>query len=258
MLEIEDICMSYGEIQVLHEVCLRVDRGEIVAIVGSNGAGKTSLLRCLSGLEPVSSGRMTFLDLDITHIRPDEVVGLGICQVPEGRHIFPTLSVYGNLEMGGYLRNRRGSKAQFLKALEFVFELFPILKSRKKQKGGTLSGGEQQMLAIARALMASPELLMLDEPSMGLAPMVVRDIFRAIVNLNRGGLTVLLVEQDAATSLTISTRGYVLQLGRIALEGPGRELLNDNAVKAIYLGERAPETRLKEKTHQGSSPGLQD
>jgi len=243
MLEIENICMSYGEIQVLHDVYLRLNQGEIVAIVGSNGSGKTSLLRCLSGLQKLSSGRVSFLDVDITNIRPHRVVNLGICQVPEGRHIFPTLSVFSNIEMGAFLRSTRTSKAGFLDTLEFVFELFPILKIRKKQKGGTLSGGEQQMLAIARALMAKPKLLMLDEPSMGLAPLIVRDIFKAIRHLNSKGLTVLLVEQDVANSLPISTRGYVMQLGRMVLEGKGKELLLDNTVKAIYLGERTTQAQ---------------
>jgi branched-chain amino acid transport system ATP-binding protein len=238
MLEIEDVCMSYGEVQVLHDVCLRVIKGEIVAIVGSNGSGKTSLLRCLSGLQPASAGRISFLGVDISHMRPDSLVSLGISQVPEGRHIFPTLSVYANLEMGAYLQSRRKSKAELLEAFEFVFELFPILRTRRKQKGGTLSGGEQQMLAIARALTAAPQLLILDEPSMGLAPLVVRDILKAIRHLNGTGLTVLLVEQNVAASLAISTRGYVLQLGRVVLEGKGEELLEDNAVRAIYLGER--------------------
>ncbi len=238
MLEIKNICMSYGEIQVLHDVVLCVNRGEIVGIVGSNGSGKTSLLRCLSGLQPVSSGRVSFLDEDITNMRPDRLVRLGICQVPEGRHIFSTLSVYSNLEMGAYIKGNRKSRAEFLDALHFVFELFPILENRKRQKGGTLSGGEQQMLAIARALMSGPRLLMLDEPSMGLAPLIVRDIFAGIRQLNRKGLTVLLVEQDVAASLAISTRGYVLQLGRVVLEGTGQALLENEAVKAIYLGEK--------------------
>jgi branched-chain amino acid transport system ATP-binding protein len=241
MLEIEDLCMSYGEIQVLHDVCLRVNQGEIVAIVGSNGSGKTSLLRCLSGLQTISSGRVSFFETDITSMRPDRMVRLGICQVPEGRHIFPTLSVYGNLEMGAYLRSAQRSGTEFQDALEFVFALFPVLKIRKKQKGGTLSGGEQQMLAIARSLMSRPRLLMLDEPSMGLAPLLVKDIFKAVRNLNQRGLTVLLVEQDVATSLSISSRGYVLKLGRIVLEGPGQALLSDKSVKAIYLGEKIAE-----------------
>jgi branched-chain amino acid transport system ATP-binding protein len=182
---------------------------------------------------------MSFLDMDITHMRADRLVGMGVCQVPEGRHIFPALSVYANLEMGAYLRSGRSARAKFEKTIQFLFQLFPILEQRKKQKGGTLSGGEQQMLAIARALMAAPKLLMLDEPSMGLAPLVVKEIFKTIRHLNQQGLTVLLVEQDVETSLSISKRGYALQLGRIVLEGSGQELLENEEVKAIYLGKRA-------------------
>jgi len=238
MLKIEKLSLSYGEIEVLHDVSLHVDHKEIVAIVGSNGSGKTTLLRSISGLLPVSSGRISFLDIDVTHTRADKLVGMGLCQVPEGRHIFPALSVYANLEMGAYLRSGRRARAESEKTIQFLFELFPILAQRKKQKGGTLSGGEQQMLAMARALMAAPKLLMLDEPSMGIAPLVVRDIFRTIKNLNSEGLTVLLVEQDVEASLSISKRGYALQLGRIVLEGPGRELLSNEEVKAIYLGKK--------------------
>ena len=238
MLKIEEVSLSYGEIEVLHEISLHVNHKEIVAIVGSNGSGKTTLLRSVSGLLSVSSGRISFLDVDITHTRADKLVGMGLCQVPEGRHIFPALSVHANLEMGAYLRSGRKARAESEKTIQFLFELFPILAQRKKQKGGTLSGGEQQMLAMARALMAAPKLLMLDEPSMGIAPLVVRDIFRTIKRLNSEGLTVLLVEQDVEASLSISKRGYALQLGRIVLEGSGRELLSNEEIKAIYLGKR--------------------
>ena len=238
MLNIEKLSLSYGEIEVLHDVSLQVDHKEIVAIVGSNGSGKTTLLKSISGLLPVSSGRISFLDVDITHMRADRLVGMGLCQVPEGRHIFPALSVYANLEMGAYVCSGRRTRAEFEKTIQFLFDLFPILEQRKKQKGGTLSGGEQQMLAIARALMAAPKLLMLDEPSMGLAPLIVRDIFKTIKTLNHEGLTVLMVEQDVQASLAISKRGYALQLGRIVLEGSGQELLANEEVKAIYLGKR--------------------
>lgn len=239
MLEIENLHISYGEIQVLHDVCLNVNNREIVSIVGSNGSGKTTLLRSISSLLPVPSGRITFLGVEINSMRPDKVVRLGICHVPEGRHIFPTLSVHDNLEMGAYLRSKGKSRTQFYQDLEFIFGLFPTLKERKKQKGGTLSGGEQQMLAIARALMTKPNLLMLDEPSMGLAPLMIRHIFDSIKQLNHQGLTVLLVEQDVEASLSISARGYVLQLGRIALEGLGPEILANELVKTIYLGKRS-------------------
>jgi len=230
--------MSYGAVAVLHDVAMKVGQGEIVAIVGSNGSGKTTLLRCLSGVQQLSSGRVTFMDEDITNMSPDRVVGLGICQAPEGRHIFPTLSVQDNLEMGAYLRRVRRSRGAFADRLAFVFDRFPVLKERRKQKGGTLSGGEQQMLAIGRALMAMPRLLILDEPSMGLAPLMVENIFDAVTELNRSGLTVLLVEQDVEAALSIAKHAYVLQLGRVVLEGSGEELLADESVKAIYLGER--------------------
>jgi|APSaa5957512622_1039677.scaffolds.fasta_scaffold18282_3 branched-chain amino acid transport system ATP-binding protein len=236
MLKIENLSLSYGEIEVLHGVSLHVDHKEIVAIVGSNGSGKTTLLRSISGLLPVSSGRISFGDVDITHMRADKLVRMGICQIPEGRHIFPALSVYANLEMGAYVRRGRSARVEFEKNIQFIFELFPILEHRKKQKGGTLSGGEQQMLAMARALMAAPKLLMLDEPSMGIAPLVVKNIFRTIRQLNSQGLTVLMVEQEVEASLSISKRGYALQLGRIVLEGTGQELLANEQVKAIYLG----------------------
>lgn len=236
MLEIKELCVSYGELEVLHGVNMEVRRGEIVAIVGSNGSGKTTFLRTVSGLVPVVSGRMTYLGTDITAKRPDSLVKMGICQVPEGRHIFPTLSVYDNLRMGAYLRKQTRKSGGLHSAFQQVFALFPILEKRKTQKGRTLSGGEQQMLAIARALMIEPKLLMLDEPSMGLAPMAVRAIFDTLRHLNGQGLTVLLIEQDVKSSLAISRRGYVLQLGRIVLEGTGPELLADEAVKAVYLG----------------------
>jgi len=241
MLKIEKLRVAYGQINALHDVCLHVSEGEIVSIVGSNGSGKTTLLMGISGILPVSSGRATFLARDITNARPDILVKMGVCQVPEGRHIFPTLSVSDNLKMGAYAIRGRKNRSEIKETLQLALHLFPILEERKNQKGGTLSGGEQQMLAIARALMARPRLLMFDEPSMGVAPLIVSVIFQAIQRLNRDGLTVLLVEQDIEASLAISTRGYVLQLGRIVLEGSGRELLANKEVKAIYLGKRDKE-----------------
>jgi branched-chain amino acid transport system ATP-binding protein len=238
MLEIEDLYVSYGEIDALHEVCLHVESGEVVSIVGANGSGKTTLLRSISGLVPIASGRIVFYQEEITRLQPEDLVRRGICQVPEGRHIFPTLSVFDNLEMGVYLRRGRRSRREFGEDLDFVFGLFPVLKERTRQKGGSLSGGEQQMLAIARALVSRPKLMMLDEPSMGLAPLLVRHIFATIRKLNDQGLTVLLVEQDVEASLSISARGYVLQLGRVALEGTGPQLLANSAIRAIYLGKK--------------------
>jgi branched-chain amino acid transport system ATP-binding protein len=239
MLKIENLCVAYGQIKVLHDVCLRVKEGEIVAIVGSNGSGKTTLLMSISGIIDIGSGRMTFLNCDITRSKADKIVEMGICHVPEGRHIFPTLSVYDNLQMGAFLRKKKNERKTFRQDLEFAFKIFPILEERQKQKGGTLSGGEQQMLAIARALMAGPKLLMLDEPSMGVAPLIARNLFLTISELNREGLTVLLVEQDVEASLCISTRGYVMQVGRVALEGSGQGLLANEEVKAIYMGKKS-------------------
>jgi branched-chain amino acid transport system ATP-binding protein len=239
VLEIKNLFVSYGKIQILRDICLRVNPREIVAIVGANASGKTTLLRSISGLLEVASGRITFLDTEITRMRPDTLVSFGICQVPEGRHIFPKLSVFNNLEMGAYLRSKGEFRREFHRNIDYVFRLFPILAQRKKQKAGTMSGGEQQMLAIARALMSGPKLLMLDEPSVGLAPLIVRQIFKTIKELNAEGLTILLVEQEVEASLSISDRGYVLQLGHLVLEGLGSEILGTEQVKAIYLGKKS-------------------
>jgi branched-chain amino acid transport system ATP-binding protein len=238
MLEIRNLFVSYSKVQVLHDVCLDVNEREIVSIVGANASGKTTLLRSISGLLGVTSGRITFRGTEITQMRPDRLVSLGICQVPEGRHIFPKLSVYNNLEMGAYLRSQGKFQKEFHENIDYVFQLFPILGERQKQKGGTLSGGQQQMLSIARALMSKPKLLMLDEPSVGLAPLIVRQIFATVKQLNDQGLTILLVEQEVEASLCISARGYVLQLGRVVLEGVGPELLVSEEVRAIYLGKK--------------------
>ncbi|MEW5725050.1 MAG: ABC transporter ATP-binding protein [Thermodesulfobacteriota bacterium] len=237
MLCLEGLSVSYGQVQALREVSLEVRPGEIVAIVGANGAGKTTLLQAVSGLLPKAAGRVIFQDKDVSRRRPDELVRLGLGQVPEGRHIFPTLSVEDNLKMGAYLRSGK-TRGEFESDRDQMFELFPILKERRRQKGGTLSGGEQQMLAIARALMGRPRLLMLDEPSMGLAPLLVRQIHDTIRKVNAQGLTVVLVEQEVEASLAMAGRGYVLQLGRLVMAGTGRELLADETVKAIYLGKQ--------------------
>ncbi len=231
LLDIEDIHVFYGQVQALKGVSLSVDRGEIVALIGANGAGKTTTLKTVSGLRPVRQGRIVLDGKDITHLAGHKRVRLGLCQAPEGRGIFPGMTVVENLEMGAYDRTGR-----FDEDFERVYSLFPRLAERKTQLGGTLSGGEQQMLAIGRALMARPQVLLLDEPSMGLAPKLVSQIFRIIKEINEQGTTVLLVEQNAVQALSLAHRAYVLELGRVARTAPARELLDDPAVRAAYLG----------------------
>jgi branched-chain amino acid transport system ATP-binding protein len=210
-----------------------VDQGEIVALIGANGAGKTTTMRAISGLRPVAKGSISFAGQDITRLRADKRVILGIGQSPEGRGVFPGMSVLENLEIGAYTRRDRPAIAS---DLERVFGLFPRLLERRKQAGGTLSGGEQQMLAVGRAMMTRPKLLLLDEPSMGLAPMLIQQIFEIITEINQQGTTILVVEQNAQQALSRAHRAYVLETGRIVKEGSGRELLNDPAVKDAYLG----------------------
>ena len=233
MLEVRDIHTYYGNIQALRGVSLRIEAGEIVTLIGANGAGKTTTLMSISGVTPPKNGAITFLGQDVTRLSTERIVSLGITQVPEGRMIFPRLTVKENLLMGGYLRR---DKAGVRADEEHVYELFPVLRERRAQMGGTLSGGEQQMLAIGRALLARPKLLLLDEPSLGLAPLVVENIFEIIQQINRDGVTVLLVEQNAQMALQIAHRGYVLETGRLTLEGPARDLLNDPKVRSAYLG----------------------
>ncbi|MGH8776704.1 MAG: ABC transporter ATP-binding protein [Jiangellaceae bacterium] len=235
LLEIEDLTVHYGRIQALHGISLRVDDGEVVTLIGANGAGKTTTMKAISGLRQPTSGRIRFDGKDITRMRADLRVLLGISQAPEGRGIFPGMSVMENLEMGCYARKDPGG-VQRDEDLERVFTLFPPLAERKDQVGGTLSGGEQQMLTIARALMARPRLLLLDEPSMGLAPRLIRQIFDIITEINSQGTTVLVVEQNAQQSLSHAHRGYVMETGTILKQGAGDELLVDPAVKAAYLG----------------------
>ncbi|WP_029458823.1 ABC transporter ATP-binding protein [Solidesulfovibrio alcoholivorans] len=233
MLEVRDIHTYYGNIQALRGVSLRIEAGEIVTLIGANGAGKTTTLMSISGVTPPKNGAITFLGQDVTRLSTERIVSLGITQVPEGRMIFPRLTVKENLLMGGYLRR---DKAGVRADEEHVYELFPVLRERRAQMGGTLSGGEQQMLAIGRALLARPKLLLLDEPSLGLAPLVVENIFEIIQQINKDGVTVLLVEQNAQMALQIAHRGYVLETGRLTLEGPARDLLNDPKVRSAYLG----------------------
>ncbi|HVF33162.1 MAG TPA: ABC transporter ATP-binding protein [Acidimicrobiales bacterium] len=234
MLELEDVHVHYGKVAALRGVSVSVDEGEIVSLIGANGAGKTTTLKTISGLRPVSSGRIRFAGEDITGTAPHTLVRKGLCQAPEGRGIFPGMSVRENLEMGTYARGRKGGSSAA--ELARVLALFPRLEERIAQPGGTLSGGEQQMLAIGRALMAQPKVLLLDEPSMGLAPMLVAQIFEIITEINGQGTTILLVEQNAAQALQRAHRAYVLETGTVVKGGPARELLDDAAVKAAYLG----------------------
>ncbi|MEV4809926.1 ABC transporter ATP-binding protein [Micromonospora avicenniae] len=233
LLEIDDVSLLYGRIQALHGISLTVEEGEIVALIGANGAGKSTTMRAISGIRPVASGRIRFDGEDITKLRADLRVRRGLCQAPEGRGIFPGMTVLENLDMGAYTRRDRAGIAQ---DLDRVLNLFPRLAERRKQQGGTLSGGEQQMLAVGRALMSRPKLLLLDEPSMGLAPMLIQQIFTIITEINEQGTTILLVEQNAQQALARAHRAYVLETGRIVKSGTGEELLHDPSVKDAYLG----------------------
>ncbi|MET7773697.1 ABC transporter ATP-binding protein [Nocardia sp. NPDC005366] len=227
--------VNYGRIQALHGISLKVAEGELVTLLGANGAGKTTTMRALSGLLPLTEGRILFEGRDITKLKAHERVIGGLIQAPEGRGVFPGMTVQENLDMGCYGRGFK-QKVEYSRTLEWVFELFPRLSERRKQVGGTLSGGEQQMLAIGRSLMARPRLLLLDEPSMGLAPMVIQQIFRIISEINQQGTTVLLVEQNAQQALARSDRAYILETGEVTKTGTGGELLTDSAVKSAYLG----------------------
>ena len=233
MLRVNDIDVSYGQVQILRKVSFDIQEKEIVSLLGSNGAGKTTTVSAVSGILPVSRGQVVFMDEDITRVESYDRVEMGLVQVPEGRKLFPTLTVVENLEMGSYLK---GPKALRQESMAFVFTLFPVLEKRKKQLGGTLSGGEQQMLAIGRGLMAKPKLLILDEPSLGLAPIVVDEIFTVIDKINKEGVMLLLVEQNVSQALSLSTRGFVLEQGRIVLSGKGGDLLDNPHVKKVYLG----------------------
>ena len=233
MLELEGVDVFYGDLQALRGVSLRVESGEIVTLVGGNGAGKTTMLRTVSGLLRPRRGEIRFEGRRLDRLPPDRIVEAGVVQVPEGRRLFPSLTVRENLELGAYTRRSRPARAR---TLEDVMARFPILRERAAQRAGSLSGGEQQMCVIARALMARPSLLMLDEPSLGLAPMVVQEIFRIIREINARGVTVLLVEQNVRQALATSRRGYVLENGRIVLSGTGQELLESEQTLKAYLG----------------------
>ena len=233
MLKVENLKVSFGKIEALKGISFEVNKGEIVALIGSNGAGKTTTLRTISGLERPQEGKIDFLGTDLLKLSQHEIVQQGIAHVPEGRRVFGDMSVYENLLLGANIRRDR---AAIQKDLDYVYSLFPRLSERKNQKAGTLSGGEQQMLAVGRALMTGGKIMLLDEPSMGLAPMVVEDIFRIITEINRQGMTILLIEQNAFMSLQIATRAYVLETGQITLSGTGEELLHMDAVRQAYLG----------------------
>jgi len=233
MLKVENLHTFYGQIEALKGISIEVNEGEIVTLIGANGAGKSTTLKTISGQLAPREGSITFQDEVVSGLDTHVVTAKGIIQVPEGRHIFPQMTVEENLEMGAFLRKDGEVKDD----IAMVYELFPRLKERRMQKGGTLSGGEQQMLATGRGLMARPKLLMLDEPSMGLAPVIVDVIFDTIKRINKDGITILLVEQNAAMALQVADRGYVMETGTIALEGPGRELLHNEQVRKTYLGE---------------------
>src|SRR5512133_4226178 len=239
MLRLKNINTYYGKVHALKNVSLHLAEGEIVTLIGANGAGKTTILNTISGVTPAAAGEVLFSKEQVTTLPPDRIVKLGISQVPEGRQVFKPLSVEDNLELGAYLRYRsREGKASIHKDMEQVYTLFPRLLERRKQLAGTLSGGEQQMLAIGRALMAKPTVLLLDEPSMGLAPLVVQEIFGVIAALSRDkGVTVLLVEQNAKAALKLADRGYVLETGKVILEGAAAELLENPEVQRAYLGK---------------------
>jgi branched-chain amino acid transport system ATP-binding protein len=234
VLSLKNVQTFYGNIQVLKDLCIEVTQGEIITLIGANGAGKTTTLMSITGIVPLRTGEIMFLNKPVHNLSPDEIVALGISLVPEGRRIFPRLTVMENLDMGAFLRK---DKADIKKDINHIFELFPILAERRQQHGGTLSGGEQQMLAISRALMARPRLLLLDEPSLGLGPMVVRLIFEIIKKINlESGTTIFLVEQNAHMALKVAHRGYVMENGRITLEGTADSLLHNEEVKRAYLG----------------------
>jgi branched-chain amino acid transport system ATP-binding protein len=235
VLQLKNVHTFYGAIEALKGITVDVRQGEIVTLIGANGAGKSTTLKTISGLLNPKVGEILFMGQKISGMKVHDVAALRVVQVPEGRRIFPRMSVEENLEMGAFLRTKETDAVKA--SMEQVYDLFPRLKERRTQKGGTLSGGEQQMLAMGRGLMSSPKLLMLDEPSMGLAPVVVETIFETIVKLNKQGITILLVEQNAAMALSIADRGYVLETGSVALEGPGKELLHNEKVRKTYLGE---------------------
>ena len=232
MLEVKDLKVNYGAVQALDGISLTVNDGEIVSLIGANGAGKTTTLRTITGLEKAASGSILFDGHDLRKTEPSKIINLKLAHVPEGRHIFPEMTVEENLEMGAY-----ADPTDMSATMQTVYERFPRLKERRRQLAGTLSGGEQQMLAVGRALMARPKMILMDEPSMGLSPLLVQEIFDIIQEVNKQGITILLVEQNAQMALSISDRAYVLETGHITIEGDAKTLLNDERVKKAYLGQ---------------------
>lgn len=232
MLEVKDLCVNYGAVQALNGISLTVNDGEIVSLIGANGAGKTTTLRTITGLEKAASGSIVFDGHDLIKTTPSKIITLKLAHVPEGRHIFPQMTVAENLEMGAY-----ADKTAMAKTMAEVYTRFPRLSERRRQLAGTLSGGEQQMLAVGRALMAKPKMILMDEPSMGLSPLLVQEIFDIIQEVNKAGITVLLVEQNAKMALSISNRAYVLETGTIRISGDAASLLDDPRVKKAYLGQ---------------------
>ena len=235
MLKVKNLKVNYGHISALNGISFEVPDNSIVSLIGANGAGKTTTLMAISGLVDAAEGQILLDDMDITDCRPNSIVQMGVCHVPEGRHVFPELSVYENL-VAGAIPCKKLPRAELQNRIEQQFELFPRLKERSSQMAGTMSGGEQQMLAISRGLMSNPKLLMLDEPSLGLAPIIVEEIFNMIEEVRKAGTTVLLIEQNASIALQISDYAYAIELGRISLSGTGQELLNSEDVKRVYLG----------------------
>ena len=234
MLKIKNLCVFYGNAQALDDITIEVQEKELVAILGANGSGKSTLLKAISGLVRPKSGSIQFQNENVQQLHPYEIVKLGITQCPEGRHLFPEMPVYKNLMVGAYVFRNDKSRIQHL--MEGVFEMFPILKERREQLAGTLSGGEQQMLALGRSLMADPKVLLLDETSMGLAPKIVDNLFRSIKEINERGITIVLVEQNAAKALAVSDRVYVLESGKVAVTGPSHDMLQDPKIREAYLG----------------------
>ena len=232
MLEVKELHVNYGAVRALNGISLTVNTGEIVSLIGANGAGKTTALRTITGLEKAASGTVTFEGHDLTRTTPSKIISLKLAHVPEGRHIFPQMTVAENLEMGAY-----ADRSSMSETLANVYERFPRLSERRRQLAGTLSGGEQQMLAVGRALMAKPKMILMDEPSMGLSPLLVKEIFKIIQEVNRQGITILLVEQNAKMALSISDRAYVLETGTISIQGNAADLLKDPRIKKAYLGQ---------------------